>query len=364
VDYQSRILGHLDLDMFYASVEIRENPELRGKPLIVGNPNARKTKKGVVLTCSYEAREFGVRSGMPMNEALQRCPNAEISSSSRSKYSQISKNIMSILQDLDIPIKITSIDEAYLDLTHITHNYTEAGYIAKIIKEEIFKREEITCSIGIAPTLTIAKMASDYNKPDAITVVSPDLVHSFFSTRDLTKIPGIGKKSGARFQSRGIENCATLIGKSRPDLVAIMGRYGNYLYDLFNCRTRNYIRNGRKRKSISHERTFHGKPGDISTYESIINNLFDRTYSSLVNKKFLTKTVSVKLRFNDFETITRAKSLVKMSSDVDELFIIVKELTGEFLEDPRGLRLIGVSFSNLVRTPEYEPTTISKYFNQ
>lgn len=364
MDYQPRILAHLDLDMFYASVEIRENPELRGKPLIVGNPNARKTKKGVVLTCSYEARKFGVRSGMPMNEALKRCPDAEISSSSRSKYSQISENIMSILQDLDIPIKITSIDEAYLDLTHITQNYTEAGYIAKTIKEEIFSREKITCSIGIAPTLTIAKMASEYNKPDAITVVSPDLVRSFFSTRDLTKIPGIGKKSGARFRSRGIENCASLINKSRQDLVTIMGRYGNHIYDLFNCRTRNYIRNERKRKSISHERTFHGKPGDRSTYDTIINNLFDRTYRSLVNKKFLTRTVSVKLRFNDFETITRAKSLEKMSSDMDELFILVKELAEEFLGDPRGLRLIGISFSNLIHTPNYQPTTILKYFNQ
>ncbi len=364
MDYQPRILAHLDLDMFYASVEIRENPELKDKTLIVGNPNARKTKKGVVLTCSYEARKFGVRSGMPMNEALQRCPDAVISSSSRSKYSEISNNIMSILRDIDIPIKITSIDEAYLDLTSITQNYTEAGYIGKIMKEEIFKREKITCSIGIAPTLTIAKMASDYNKPDAITVVSPNLVHSFFSSLDLTKIPGIGKKSGLRFKSRGIENCATLVSKSRQDLVTIMGRYGNHLYDLFNCRTRNYIRNERKRKSISHERTFHGKPGDMKTYDSIISNLFERTYQSLVNKKFLMKTVSVKLRFNDFETITRAKSLEQVSSEMDELFIIVKELTAEFLEDPRGLRLIGVSFSNLMRAPDYEPTPISKYFYQ
>ena len=364
MDCKSRILAHLDLDMFYASVEIRENPDLSGKPLIVGNPNARKTKKGVVLTCSYEARKFGVRSGMPMIEALQRCPEAVISSSSRSKYSQISKNIMSILHELDIPIKITSIDEAYLDLTDITQNYTEAGYIAKIIKEEIFNKEKITCSIGIAPTLTIAKMASDYNKPDAVTVVSPNLVHSFFSTLDLTKIPGIGKKSGARFKSRGIENCAPLFNKSRQDLVTLLGGYGNHLFDLFNCRTRNYIRNGRKRKSISHERTFHGKPGDLLTYESIINNLFERTFSSLVNKKFLTKTVSVKLRFNDFETITRAKSFEKFTDDMDELFLVVKELTEDFLKDPRGLRLIGVGFSNLLHTPNYEPTSITNYFNQ
>ncbi len=356
-----RILLHLDLDAFYAAIEIRENPSLKGKKLIVGNKNAKKTGRGVVLTCSYEARIYGVRSGMSMLEALQRCPDAEISNDAREEYRPTSKRIMAFLKEFNTPISITSVDEAYLDITDLTNSYTEAYYLALYIQKTITDREKITCSIGIGPTLKIAKIGSDYNKPNGVTVVTPDKIRNFLVNQKLTNIPGIGKKTGLRLEKKGYLVCGDLLEKYETELVDLLGEYGSYLWKVFNGQTTNFIKTRGQRKSISHERTFHGKPLELDKYNNYLMKLFNRTHEALINKNLAVRTLSIKVRYNGFDTITRAFSLQSPTVDRDIILAKLQDMTKEYFMDPRGIRLLGVRFSNLVKLDENQ--ALDAFFN-
>ncbi|OLS27373.1 MAG: DNA polymerase IV [Candidatus Heimdallarchaeota archaeon LC_2] len=356
-----RILLHLDLDAFFAAVEIRKNPSLQGKKLIVGNKSARKTGRGVVLTCSYEARVYGVRSGMSMLEALQRCPDAEISNDAREEYRSTSKRIMAFLKEFNTPISITSVDEAYLDLTDIVNSYSEAYYLALYIQKTITEREKITCSIGIGPTLKIAKIGSDFNKPNGTTVVTPNKIQSFLFNQKLTNIPGIGKKTGSRLQEKGYYTCGDLLNKNENELVELLGEYGSYLWKIFNGQTTNYIKTRGLRKSISHERTFHGKPLELDKFNYYLMKLFNKTHEALMSKNLAVRTLSIKVRYNGFDTITRAFSLSSPTIDRDIILTKLQDMTKEYFLDPRGIRLLGVRFSNLVKLDENE--TLDNFFN-
>ncbi len=338
---------HVDLDMFFAAVELRKNPVLRGEPVIVGNPKARETNKGVVLTCTYEARKYGVRSGMSMFEALQRCPQAIIVPPSRSEYTETSQRIMKYLKGFGVPIRIASIDEAYLDITNITETWEDAHKLAWKIQEDLFEMEKLTCSIGIGPTLKIAKMASDYDKPKGITIVRSEDLPDFFIGLKVSKIPGIGTKTSEKLKQKGIEVCDQLIDLSLFELQSLFGSMGEHLFRLFRGQTSNRIREREARKSISHESTFHGKPGDLELYYRKFHRLFQRSYETLFREKWRTRTVTVKLRFSDFRTITRSKSLPTATDDEDRLRAIALSLLEPHLDNPLGIRLMGVGFSGL-----------------
>ncbi len=346
-DEEQRRLMHVDLDMFFAAVELRKNPVLRGEPVIVGNPKARETNKGVVLTCTYEARKFGVKSGMSMFEALQKCPQAIIVPPSRSEYSETSRRVMKYLKSFGVPIRIASIDEAYLDITEITDTWKDAYNLAWKIQEDLFELEKLTCSIGIAPTLKIAKIASDYDKPKGITIVKPEDLPGFFVGLKVSKIPGIGQKTSERLRKRGIEVCDQLINLSLYELQSLFGSMGEHLYRLFRGQTSNRIREREPRKSVSHESTFHGKPGDHDKYYRIFHRLFQRSYETLFREKWKTKTITLKIRFSDFRTITRSKSLPTATNDEDKLRAVALSLLEPHLDNPLGIRLMGVGFSGL-----------------
>ena len=277
VVHENRIILHLDLDMFYAAVEIINDPSLKGKPLIVGNPSARQNKRGVVLTCSYEARKFGVHSGMPMRTALEKCPQAEISNKARKQYMPTSERIMEILKDLDEPISIMGSDEAYIDITALVNNYEAAYLIAKEIQAKVFKKEQLTCSVGIGPTLKVAKIASEFNKPNGITVVKPEGLDKLFNDLPLRKVPGIGKASAQKLAERGFLTCDQLMDKSIYELEKLVGFYASYLYDIFRGKSRNFIGPRGERKSISHQSTFYADAGDTVKYNEVFDYLFDAT---------------------------------------------------------------------------------------
>ncbi len=338
---------HVDLDMFFAAVEIKFNPSLVGKPLIVGNPRARESGKGVVLTCSYEARKFGVRSGMSMFEALKRCPEAEISNSARNEYRPTSKRIMSLLKSYGVRIRISSVDEAYMDLTPRVNSFEDARKFAKELQSMVFEREGLTCSVGVGPTLKIAKIASDYNKPNGITIVTLDDLPSFFAGLELRKIPGIGKATAERLELKGLKYCDDLINLSESELIGLVGKFGRHLFRLFRGETLNYIPDRQPRKSVSHESTFYASPGDHERFFQIFNKLFDQTWEILERENWKTKTVNVKIRFRGFKTLTRSESLEYFTNNKQLLYKLALGLVLPFFNDERGLRLIGVGFSNL-----------------
>jgi DNA polymerase IV (archaeal DinB-like DNA polymerase) len=356
-----RILAHMDIDMFFAAVEILHDPTLKGKPLVVGNPNARQTGRGVVLTSSYEARKFGVSSGMSMNEALKKCPQMEISNSGRKYYKEYSDKIMSILEDIGAPLKKTSIDEAYIDLTNIVSNYKEAFDFAKSIQKQIFDATNLTVSIGIGSTLKIAKIASDYNKPNGITIVSPDNLKEFFKGLALRKIPGIGKVASISLEKKGYTHCDQIFHMSQLELIHLFGSTGDYFYKIFNCKTSNKIEHRSQQKSLGHESTFHGKPNDLEFYNNKLTYLFEKTYQKLIDKNYSTNVVTVKIRFNGYETITRAQSIALHTNSKDILWKITNKLIQPYFADRRGLRLIGVNFGHL-ELMNFDQKTLNDFF--
>ena len=356
------IILHLDLDMFFAAVEIRNNPDFKGKPLVVGNPNSRRTKRGVVLTASYEARKFGIHSGMSMSKALSLHRDIIISNSSRKDYSAVSNQVMLILQNLGFPMKITSIDEAYLELTGLIKTYEEANILAYEIQKKIKEQERITASIGIGPTLKLAKIASDYNKPEGVTVVSKAGLKQFFNGLPLRKIPGIGKSTSKKLASLSFNYCDELINLDLVDLIQILGHnLGEYLHNVFNAKTSSVIKKKGKRKSISNESTFHGLPSDLTRYNEVINKLFLRSYKTAMEKGFLIKSVTTKIRFNDFDTITRSKTLNYPTNKSSILKDATINLVEPYLTDKRGIRLLGIGFSQLSKKSKLQ-NSINDYF--
>ena len=356
------ILMHMDLDMFFAAVEIKNNPSLANKPLIVGNPNARKTGRGVVLTASYEARKFGVHSGMPMNEALKLCPQAIIANSARNEYSKVSRRVMAIFKSLEVPMMQTSIDEAYLDISGLVGSIKEAYFLAKELQDLVYETEGITISMGIGPTLKIAKIASDYRKPQGITVVTENGLEQFFTGLKITKIPGIGKVSGKKLTERGFGTCDTLFFLSESEIELMLGNnLGGFLYRVLHGLSSNRIKIKEGQKSISHESTFGGKPGDLEKYRQITEKLFTRTYDAMKRKGYLCRTVTLKIRFNGFDTITRARSLSFSTDKKDILKEVIYEILSPHFSDKRGLRLIGIGFSHLEKT-QFVQRSLNDFF--
>jgi DNA polymerase IV (DinB-like DNA polymerase) len=200
----NRFILHCDLDCFFAAVEIRDNPQYNGKPVIIGADPKDGKGRGVVSTCNYEARKYGLHSAMPISQAYKRCPQGVYLKPNSKKYLQVSKEVMDILKTYSDEFQIVGSDEAYLDITQIAKDYEEAERIAKEIQKEVSEKIRITISIGIAPTKSLAKIASDENKPNGITLVRPENISEFLKDMDITRIPGIGKKTKVYFYKRGL----------------------------------------------------------------------------------------------------------------------------------------------------------------
>ncbi|MHA1867573.1 MAG: DNA polymerase IV [Candidatus Heimdallarchaeaceae archaeon] len=359
------IILYMDLDAFYASVEIRDNPSLVGKPVIIGgNP---ETKRGVVSTCSYEARKFGIHSGMPINQALELCPEVIILRGNFQLYSQVSKNIMEILEKYSPTLKVSSIDEAYIDITDIVENYEEAEFLAVDIKDEIYSIEKITCSIGIAPNKILAKIASDVNKPNGLTIVKPSEVKDFLSPLDIIKIPGVGKKSKKYFDKLNIKTCGDLAKTPYYKIYHSFGNHGLKLWKLvngYNTESTEEKFEKRQRKSISKEKTFFETKKSWQEIEIEMRKATEKIIHKAKERRMQFRTVSLKIRDRKFNTSIRSYSLNCYSVKENDAYQAIEKLLIPFKKkySPKDIRLIGVKISNIIKIPD-EQKNLSQFFN-
>ena len=340
-----RIVLHVDMDSFFASVEVRRDPSLAGKPVIVGADPKGGAGRGVVSTCSYEARRYGVHSGMPISRAYDLCPHGVYLPVDRPLYVRASEAIMAILSRHAGRIEQVSIDEAYLDVSD-AGSFPAAEALAAAIKQEIREAAGLTCSIGVAPGKAVAKIASDYKKPDGLTVVSPDEVAGFLAPLPVEKIPGVGKKTGEDLRQMGIRTIGDLASCDIQDLIARFGRAGIQVHRLARGIDDAGVQGREGCKSVSRETTFDEDTADPGTLSGVVAELADAVAGALAADGLRCRTVTVKVRYSGFETHTRSRTLPRFTADPGAIRRAASGLLLPFLNG-RSVRLIGVRLSTL-----------------
>lgn len=340
----SRVIIHLDMDAFFAAVEQLDNPELRGKPLVVGgSPDDR----GVVATCSYEARRFGVRSAMPLSEARRRCPECIFVRGRMSRYSEISRAVFSIMSDYSPQMERVSIDEAFLDVTKSEPLFGPGEEIARVIQRRIAEELGLSASVGVAPNKFIAKVASDLRKPGGLVVVPPDQMVSFLAPLGIERIWGVGPKTAETLHALGLHTIGD-VQKCTPEL--LKGRLGVYverLHELSLGLDERPVEEHDDVKSVGHEHTFDQDVTNIEVLRGTLLRLSGKVGRRMRRAQLRGRTVTLKLRYMDFNTFTRQSPLPAVTDvDLDIYHAGDKLLTRLF--DGKPVRLIGVSVSHLV----------------
>lgn len=344
------VIFHLDLDCFFVSVERVLNPKLNGKPVIVGG---RPGGRGVVTACSYEARKFGLHSAMPINRAFKLCPHGIYIGGTHGAYSKFSNRVKEILERYAPEIEQASIDEFYMDFTGCGHLYGNMNDFASKLQNEIFNETGLPSSIGIAGNKTSAKIASDCNKPQGITYILPGMEKEFLSKMPVEVIPGVGKNTLKFLQNKGIYTIEDAASIPKEYMESFFGKYGADLWRKANGQGREYINEPHVRKSISKERTYFEDVTDIEKVESTIFRLTGMICQSLRNKGFRSSTVSIKIRYSDFSTFTRAKS-IQPTNDDNTIYATAVNLFRKYYNRKQSIRLIGVHLSHLTDGQEQE----------
>ena len=337
-----RWIMHIDMDAFFASVEQLDNPELKGKPLIVGGQSCR----GVVSTCSYEARKFGVHSAMPMVEARRLCPHAEFLPGRMWRYEEVSREIMRIFHEEAPLVEQLSIDEAFLDVSGMERLCKDVRNVGWRIKERIKNEIGLTCSVGLAPNKFLAKMASDLQKPDGFTVIAHEKARSFIAPLPVTKIFGIGGAAKQMLAQFGIATIGQLANADRGILQKVFGKNADKVQHLAMGLDDRPVIPETAPKSIGRETTFEK---DLYTFEdckAAILELSGQTGFRLRNKGYSGRTVTLKVKFKDFKIITRSISSEGDISCDEEIFSLAVKLLKDVAYE-NGVRLLGVTVSNL-----------------
>jgi DNA polymerase IV (DinB-like DNA polymerase) len=351
----SRIILHVDMDSFYASVEQQRDPSLKRLPVVVGSDPKGGIGRGVVSTCSYEARKFGIHSGMPISRAYKLCPDAIYLRVDMQLYKDVSRRVMEILRSEAGRFQQVSVDEAYLEISEKVRDYKEAVKVAGEIKAQIKEQEGLTCSIGIAPTRSAAKIASDLDKPDGLTVVEPDRLARFLEPLDVRRLQGIGRKNEEILKGLGIKTIGQLARFDRDRLVDVFGKWGAGMHLLAQGLDNSEVEERSVTRSVSREHTFDVDTGDIIVLYGALDNIAELVHKSLQKKDFYFRTVSVKVRQEDFTTFTRARTLDYDSRNLDTIRQVSAELASEFF-DGRKIRLLGIRLSNLGNNKMYQTT--------
>lgn len=343
----ARKILHVDMDAFYASVEQRDDPSLRGKPLVVGGGNNR----GVVAAASYEARKYGVRSAMPMREANRRCPDLLRVAPRMSRYRAVSREVFSIFREFTPLVEGLSLDEAFLDVTSSLSLFGDEVTIGIEIKRRILERTALTASVGIAPNKLVAKIASDLNKPDGLCVVTPANMRAILDPLPVRVIPGIGPETLARLRPVGIATIADLRLANDSNLEPVFGRFTQRTRDRACGIDDRPVLSSRADKSISAEETFDTDLVATSAMQKELLGLSEKTAGRLRAKELVTGTVQVKIRAADFTTYTRQRALRPPGNGTAQIYEAARGLLRSWLAQHPGarVRLLGVGGSDLVK---------------
>ena len=345
-EQMERTILHLDMDAFFAAVEQRDRPELKGQPVIVGGLSDR----GVVSTASYEARTYGVHSAMPMFTARQLCPQAVFLSGNRRRYSHISRQIMHMLHAFSPVLEKASIDEAYMDLSGCERLLGPIPAVAADLKKRILSEHGLTCSIGVAPNKFLAKIASDLDKPDGLTVIRPEKVAAFMASLPVHKLPGVGAKTVEQLKGLGIRTCAEVCSCSQQFWEARWGTRGRALYHLAQGRDQAPVVAQRRPKSCGAEDTFDQDTAQREVIKIWLLKQSDEVGQALRRIPSKGRTITLKIKFNDFQTLTRNITLRRPTSCTQTIYEAACSLLDQ-LPLPRSVRLCGVSVSHFHSTP-------------
>ncbi len=338
-----RKIIHVDMDAFYASVEQRDDPSLKGKPVAVGGGSGR----GVVAAASYEARKFGVRSAMPSMRAKKLCPDLIFRKPRFDIYREISGQIREIFRHFTPHVEPLSLDEAFLDVTEDIRGIGSATRIAQLIRERIRAETGLTASAGVSYNKFLAKLASDQNKPDGICVIKPGQGAAFVSTLPVRRFHGVGPRGAEKMAKLGIATGADLAAKDLAFLRRHFGSFAEYLFRAARGIDLRPVQANRRRKSLGGERTF---AGDISTGHALhetLDTIAEIVWERIETGKARGRTVTLKLRYTDFRLVTRARSLQHAVADKAEFCAIGHELLDEMLPLPLPIRLMGLTLSSL-----------------
>jgi len=340
-----RAIVHLDLDAFYAAVEMLENPGLVGKPILVGG---RPESRGVVAAASYEAREYGVHSAMPMYQAVRLCPKAVVLPPRFDLYRDYSSRVMAILYETTSVVEKMSIDEAYLDLTGQVGQWREAVALARRLQDRVRNEVGLSASLGVATNKLVAKVASDHDKPGGLTVVLPGEEREFLRPLPVEVIWGIGPVTGEKLARRGVTTVGDLARLSGPELTASFGEHGAAMARRARGIDRRPVVTEHERKSVSRERTFGQDLHELEALKEQLWKLSQSVAQRLARAGVATGTIAIKLRYDDFETLTRQMSLGVPTDDAVRIYRAALVLLTQAWECGRPVRLLGVGGADLV----------------
>jgi DNA polymerase IV (DinB-like DNA polymerase) len=335
------------MDYFFAAVEEREHPEIIGKPVIVGADPKEGTGRGVVSTCNYIARKYGVKSGIPIVRAWKLCPNAVYLPVNYALYKKVSEQIMTTLIGYADKFEQWGLDEAFLDVTSRVSDFVNAQSYAGKIKNEIYENERLTCSIGIGHNKLIAKIASDFKKPDGLTVVKVEDAKSFLAPLGIRKLLWVGKKTETKLKNLGIQTIGDLANYSSSILTEKFGVNGVQLYLMAQGIDNSEFQEKWERKSLSREITFEEDTSDSEFIFESLDAISEDLYQELKAINLTFKTITVKLRYENFETHTHCKTLTFFTDRLTDIKKNARNLLQDYLKTKRKTRLIGVKLSNL-----------------
>lgn len=334
-------IAHFDLDSFFVSVEIRNNPALRGKPVLVGGYD-----RGVVAACSYEARKYGIQSAMPMKKALQLCPDAIVTNHSRDQYSRYSRWVTDLIADRVPAFEKASIDEFYVDLTGMD-KYFGVSQFARELRETVIRETGLPMSGGLSTARFISKMATNEGKPNGFLEVEPGKEKEFLWPLGVEKINGVGKQTELQLKNWGIRTIADLAGSPIELLQKLLGQHGEVLWHKAQGIGSATVHTDWEQKSISHENTFSEDHVDTDFLHQQLVRLTEKTAYALRQEEKLTGCVTVKVRYSNFDTVTKQETIDYTALD-DTLLAHVKKLFEELRESGRPIRLLGVRFTHLI----------------
>jgi len=340
---------HIDMDAFFALVEVRENPSLAGKQVIVGYDGNR----GVVLSATYEARKLGVHSAMPMSRALRLAPNAIVVEPDHEKYSEVSENVMAIFESVTPLVQPLSVDEAFLDISGAQKLMGTPTQIGEVIRARVSDEQGITCSVGVASTMFVAKLATNFAKPDGLHVVPADKVIEFLHPLPIGALWGVGEKTGEQLARLGLVNVSDIANTPVKTLARVIGQAAaEHLYELSWGRDPRVVTPNQAEKSIGAERTFEADIDDPEEILAQILDLSNKVAKRLRAANYFSRTISIKVRFADFTSVTRSKSLPSSTDLATDIYATSKSLFEAMHLQRARIRLVGVRATGLVPTSE------------